>query len=337
MKLPWETDHVWRYIIRSKDRISGVPNNFTCSLPNPIPDTCDKVWVKLQTICLGSFPNSGDPVALEGLEETQFFNSITGLYNTPDSEAQAMGFDTGSYVDLCIEGSTIDTLDTYKLPGNYTGVSAPALGANPTTVNLTMNPKYGICVSSTELYALTDDAGNNYYNDVITGNPLYLNPYQLTASGYTFALVYSNGATPPLGNLPNGFPAVTNGVLVNYSRSQPAKTRGDSTLELLPYNRDKYDKVVAPEETSWVRINSTNLSQLTLKLFNDRGYPLKVRKLFPTGGVLLEADPKLSPPRDGFGAPFSTDMDDFDIDDWACVLLVCAKSKLPGSAVEHKI
>jgi hypothetical protein len=62
-----------------------------------------------------------------------------------------------------------------------------------------------------------------------------------------------------------------------------------------------------------------NLANLTVKLYNDRGFPLKLRKLTASA------------------TPNAADFKDIDIDDWVLELSVMTSSRLPFPAVPHKI
>lgn len=318
--LPWETDHTFRYIIRSKDRVSGVPNNFVAQLSNPIPDNADEVWVKLQDVTLDCFPHPTDLVTIEKTSST-----ITGLYNLPDSEAATFGLDTGSCVDLCIGCSTLNTLDTFKQ--NYpaytiaTPIAVLASGRTTATITIDLNDKTGIYLSSADLFAVSVLPGGTNpftYTDPVTGTTnCLLQPYAITATGVTFAYVTPSGAPVPVGSLRASAAVPLGANIVAVSRSQPAKTQADVTLELVAYARDKYEKTLRLSgETSWVRINTTNLSQVALKLFSDTGFPLKLRKVY---------------------AASVADAVDININEWSCVLLVAVKTKLPKGQSQHKI
>ena len=64
----------YRYIIRSKDRTSGVPNNFTVSLPQ-IPDNVNDVWIQIQTIYAGAYCAPSDTSTVAN------FNTNSGVFN----------------------------------------------------------------------------------------------------------------------------------------------------------------------------------------------------------------------------------------------------------------
>ena len=114
MSEPFNENSWWRYIIRSKDRLSGTPNNFVVQLPNPIPDNVSDIWVQVQYVAIDSFPNPNDTATvLAQNANSGLFNQgtfSTGNYNN-------YGFDTGCGVDVCISGvGTIGRPDASRCP-----------------------------------------------------------------------------------------------------------------------------------------------------------------------------------------------------------------------------
>ena len=99
MEDPW----IWRYIIRSKDRIAGTPNSFTVQLPNPIPDNTTEVYVQVQSVGIDAYPNPTDSTAVNAQSGT------SGNYNQPNFQStnayNNYGFDTGSGIDICLNNN----------------------------------------------------------------------------------------------------------------------------------------------------------------------------------------------------------------------------------------
>jgi hypothetical protein len=104
---------VWRYIIRSKDRTSGVPNNFSVTLPNAIPDNVSDIWLRVDKVAAHTYPPPTNTVV-------PTYSNVTGFYNQFSSNVAEVfygynryGFDTGAFVDVCVtEFGTPNTLDT---------------------------------------------------------------------------------------------------------------------------------------------------------------------------------------------------------------------------------
>jgi len=91
--------------------------------------------------------------------------------------------------------------------------------------------------------------------------------------------------------------------------AQPYKTRGDKTLVIVPYNRTA--TLSLPQPTGWVKLSSRNLSNLNVKLFNDKGFPLKLRKLVASA------------------SPNAVDYKDIDMDDWTLEFIVRTSNPSP--------
>ena len=114
----------------------------------------------------------------------------------------------------------------------------------------------------------------------------------------------------------DGIKAWDKGVL-NISPAQPIKTRADKTLLFVPYGRGDYERTLKLWlQPPWIKVNPSNLSYLTVKLFNDKGYPLKLRKFY---------------------ASTVADINDVNIDDWEFEFLVITSDHLPRNASQHKI
>ena len=286
---------VWRYIIRSKDRTSGVPNNFSVNLPNAIPDNVSDVWLRVEKVAAHSYPPPTDTTSV------QAFSNITGFFNQFSSNVAEVfygynryGFDTGSFVDLCVvDFGTPNTLDTEKGAAPTYTTSAQVSALTGTSITLPISNKTGLFVGDTA---------------TIAGVVGTLTLATFTATGVVFSMSSQTTSLIP----------VSTQLFVN--PAQPYKTRADKTLLLLPYSRGNGDSNLnLSQPQQWVKMSARNLGTLTLKLFNDRGFPLKLRKLTASA------------------TPSAVDFKDIDIDDWVVELSVMTTSPLPFPAVPHKI
>ena len=123
----------YRYIIRSKDRISGQANNFTVQLPHMLPETYSEFYVKLTVLSCGAYPAVGSYAVQNGsivgnayttTSQNQDPNPtlVNVLYQggtggttpsaAPAQISQAWGFDSSGVVDLCIDFKYSDTVDS---------------------------------------------------------------------------------------------------------------------------------------------------------------------------------------------------------------------------------
>ena len=290
-------NYVWRYFIRSKDRSSGTPNNFVVQLSNPIPDNCNDVWVQVQTIYAGAYPQPGDSTSVTAQ------NSASGFFNQPTLPASGIlpnnyGYDVGGAVDLCIaSNSTINTLDTETATPIAYVTSGAISASTAATMTIPISNKTGICVSGATAGATGD-------NVTIAGLTGYVSGFTSTGLVITF------GSAQTWALIPSGTSIVV-------TPAQPIKTRSDKTLALIPYARGDNERTLRLwYNPPWVKLSSTNLAQLNIKLFTDKGYPLKLRKFY---------------------ASTAADISEINIDDWAFEILVTTKSPLPHGAVQHKI
>ena len=286
---------VWRYIIRSKDRTSGVPNNVSVNLPNPIPDHVSEVGLRVEKVAAHSYPPPTDTTSV------QAFSTITGFFNQFSSNVAEVfygfnryGFDTGAFVDLCVaDFGTPNTLDTEKGAAPTYITSAQVSPLTGTSITLPISNKTGLFVGDTA---------------TIAGVVGTLTLTTFTATGVVFSISSQTTSLIPVGTQ----------LFVN--PAQPYKTRADKTLVLVPYSRGNGDSNLnLSQPQQWVKMSSRNLANLTVKLFNDRGFPLKLRKLTASA------------------TPNTIDYKDIDIDDWAVELSVMTTSPLPFPAVPHKI
>jgi hypothetical protein len=158
METPIES---YRFIVRSKDRISGTANNFTVQFPQALPATFQDFYVKLSAISLGTYPAIG---ALNTLTTTPYTittyntDSFPAIYNTtyknqsavtvyaPAQVSQAMGFDTSSSIDLCVGfhySASVDS-ESLKYQTDPTGVAGatnyPAANKKSSDITLTNIP-----------------------------------------------------------------------------------------------------------------------------------------------------------------------------------------------------
>jgi hypothetical protein len=289
--------YVWRYFVRSKDRISGTPNNFVVQLPNPIPDNCNDVWIQVQTIYAGAYPQPADSASVASQ------NATSGFFNQPTLPAASLlpnnyGYDVGGAVDLCIASNqTVNTLDTESATPMTYVTSAVINGATAVTMTIPMANKTGICASG----AAPGAAGDSVTIAGLTGTVT-----SFTATG----VIVTFGAAQT-------WALLAIGTTVAVTPAQPAKSRSDKTLALIPYARGDNERTLRLwYNPPWVKLASTNLSQLNIKLFSDKGFPLKLRKFYAVGVA---------------------DIPDINIDDWAFEILVTTKSPLPHGASSHKI
>ena len=286
---------VWRYIIRSKDRTSGVPNNFSVNFSNPIPDNVNDVWIRVEKVAAHSYPAPTDTTSV------QAFSTITGFFNQFSSNVAEVfygynryGFDTGAFVDLCVaDFGTPNTLDTEKGAAPTYITSVEVSETTGTSLTLPVSNKTGLSVGDTA---------------TIAGVVGTLTLTTFTATGVVFSMSSQTTSVIPISTQLFVKPA------------QPYKTRGDKTLVLIPYSRGTGESNLnLSQPQQWVKMSSKNLANLTVKLFNDRGFPLKLRKLTASA------------------TPNAIDFKDVDIDDWVVELSVMTTSPLPFPAVPHKI
>ena len=302
MEDPW----IWRYIIRSKDRIAGTPNSFTVQLPNPIPDNTTEVYVQVQSVGIDAYPNPTDSTAVNAQSGT------SGNYNQPNFQStnayNNYGFDTGSGIDICLNNvGTMNTLDTESITATNQYVTSAAVSSTSagTSITIPITNKTGICIS-----------GSAY--DTNTGDQLtYAGLPQMVATGFTSSGITFQFLPTPGTTSAGAVVSIPSGTTLTINPAQPAKTRSDKTLLFVPYGRGDYERTLKLWlQPPWVKLNPSNLSYLTVKLFNDKGYPLKLRKFY---------------------ASTVADINDVNIDDWEFEFLVTTSDHLPKGASQHKI
>ena len=297
---------MWRYIIRSKDRISGTPNSFTVQLPNPIPDNATEVWVQVQSVSIDAYPNPADTTAVTA----QSGNS--GNYNQPNFQAtnayNNYGFDTGCGIDICLNNiGTINTLDTESITATnqYVTNALVSAGTAQTSITIPIANKTGIFVSGP---GYTSNSGDKA---TIAGVTPTMVATGFTSAGVVFQFLPTPGTTTAT------WSAIPSGTTLNVSPAQPIKTRADKTLLFVPYGRGDYERTLKLWlQPPWVKLNPSNLTNITVKLFNDKNFPLKLRKFY---------------------ANANADLEDVNIDDWEFELLVTTSDHLPRGASQHKI
>jgi hypothetical protein len=271
-----------------------VPNNFSVTLPNAIPDNVSDIWLRVDKVAAHTYPPPTNTVV-------PTYSTITGFYNQFSSNVAEVfygynryGFDTGAFVDVCVtEFGTPNTLDTETGAAPTYITSAQVSATTGTSITLPISNKTGLYVG---------DAA------IIAGVVGALTVTTFTATGVVFSMSSQTTSIIPVSTQLFVTPA------------QPYKTRGDKTLVLLPYSRGTGESnltLSVPEQ--WVKMSSRNLADLTVKLFNDRGFPLKLRKLTASA------------------TPNAADFKDIDIDDWVLELSVMTSTPLPFPAVPHKI
>ena len=140
--------HDWRFIVRSKDRISGTPNNFVAQLPNQIPENCDEVYIRLASIACGTYPSPTDVLTLTTSSYSNGGYAIQPNIPAASATANPYSFSTASAVDVCMNFSTLSTLDT-ETAGNalksyVTSVAIPANASAVTTLTIPFANRSGI-------------------------------------------------------------------------------------------------------------------------------------------------------------------------------------------------
>jgi hypothetical protein len=209
-------------------------------------------------------------------------------------------FDTGCGVDVCLSGNgTLNTIDTESITATsvyYTSTITTA--GSGTSITIPIYNKVGICASGSG-YTGSDTATCAG----ITGTMVVSG---FSATGVSFTIPSQTWTTIPV-NTP-----------VYITPAQPAKTRGDKTLCFVPYNRSESERCLRLYmEQPWVKLNSTNFNMLTFKLFSDKGYPLKLKRLYAGTNV--------------------SDMLDYNINDWYIDFVVAVQDHLPKGVAQRKI
>ena len=303
---PWAERFYWRYIIRSKDRISGSPNNFVVQLPNPIPDNATDVWVQVQSLALDSYPNPADSASVQAQ------NSTSNSFNQPNFSSTSAynnyGFDTGCGVDICLGGAgTLNTIDTESITATNQYVTSAAVSSTSagTSITIPITNKTGICIS-----------GSGYVTN--TGDQFsYAGLPQMVATAFTTAGVTFQFLPTPGTTTAGAVVSIPSGTTITLTPAQPCKSRSDKTLLFVPYGRGDYERALRLWLTPpWTKLNPSNLSTLNVKLFNDKGFPLKLKKFY---------------------ASAVADFSDINVDDWQFEMLVTTKDHLPKGASQHKI
>ena len=275
-------------IIRSKDRSSGTPNSFTIPIPQTIPsEYATGAWIRVKSVSLAPNPNPKDILNMP---------SISGNYNQPNVDAIPYTFDVGCGIDLCVESlNATQQFDSDPNENEYYFTSAPVSGAsNQTSITVPIANKTGICFSGNHYASpLTPYVGDLATIPGVvaagTATPATLQVIGFTSTGVVF------GVYPNIGVSAATWSTIAVGTEVSITHAQAMKDNTkQATLAFIPYTKGE-TKV---KETTWMTLG--NLEQnMTIKLFSDKGYPLKLKKQT----ALVE-----------------TDLNDVNIDDWVLEL-----------------
>ena len=256
----------YRFIVRSKDAFQGVPNNFQVKLPFLLPANSSNVSIKLCSVSIGTYFGVNDTATIAAA------NTASGLPNQPNlpaasSTPNTYGFDTNSFIDLCITGvPTTRTLDSELCNRSTTYTTSAIIGPQAAVLTMAIPTanKVGLFVS-----------GNSYGStgDLITIAGLTGYVSSITSTG----LVITFGAVQTWGSIPSG-------TTFSVTPAQPWKTRSDYTLANIPYSRADCERTCRIlTDCEPVKVSSCNFGSLNIKLFNDAGLPLKLRKFYSNG------------------------------------------------------
>ena len=248
--------NLWRFLIRSKDRISGTPNNFRVQLPSQITEDCSEVYVRLSSICCGAFPLESDTVT------TTYSNG--GFSNQFDllTNSNPYGFATNGAVDLCLNLLPINTLDSETALAPHIFIASAVINAG-TGVTLMTIP----CINRMGVFAsgVTPSA---------VGDSLRIGTVSGTVISFgidTIVIQFASQNTP----------SIPTGTLFQVTSANPVKLLSDRTLSLIPYSRGSGERSLRLyNESPWVRVGSTQFGVLTVKPFDDHGFALKIRKIY---------------------------------------------------------
>ena len=292
--------HEWRFIVRSKDRISGTPNNFVAQLPNQIPENCEEVYIRLASIACGTYPSPTDVLTLTTSSYTNGGYAIQPNIPAVSATANPYSFSTASAVDVCMNFSTLSTLDTdtanNALKSYVTSAAIPANASAVTTLTIPLANRSGIALSG----PTQGTSGDSVTIGSITG-------IAFNVSQGAIIISFASQTTPL-------FPA---GTPVYVTPVQPPKMQSDRTLALVPFSRGDGERLLRLySDAPWVKISPSNFGQFSVKLFDDLGFPLKLKKLYYGG---------------------SPDYFDCNISDWVMELHVLARPHLPADDGRRKI
>ena len=164
-----------------------------------------------------------------------------------------------------------------------TSTAIPANASAVTTITIPLANRSGIALSR----PTQGTSGDTITIGSITGIA-----FNVAQGGIIISI---SSQTTPL------FPA---GTPVYVTPVQPPKMQSDRTLALVPFSRGDGERLLRLySDAPWVKISPSNFGQFSVKLFDDLGFPLKLKKLY-------------------YGA--SPDYFDTNISDWVMELHVLA-------------
>ena len=251
-------------IVRSKDKTTGTNSNFQVQFPFPTTMFQGKhVDMTLTNVLMGAFPQINDTLANFAV------NTNSGLANQPDFPSSngvdnSFVFNTFGGVDICLgtfaTSSILDT-ETANNTGSYTtSIIINANGVATTTLNVACYNKTGIFSSGTTPASQGDLVSIAGINGYVSG---------FTSNGFSMTIASQTTTSIP------------SGTVFTVQPKQPYKTRSDTTIALLPYSRTNQQKCIQINTAQpTLKFYSPVFSFLNVKIFDDLGFPLKLRKLF---------------------------------------------------------
>ena len=284
----------WRFLIRSRDRILGTPASFTAQLPNQIPDDCDSVWVRLASVSVGTYPAPADSITTSSASYSNGGSSVQPNIPSTSATPNPYSLNTNSCVDVCMSFGTLNTLDSElaKPKNSYVTSASINAGATITSLSVPVADKSRIFASGATPTA--------------PGDLLTIGGFTGTVVGFgagTVLIQFGSPQTTPL--FPSGTPFTV-------SPAQACKTLSDKTIALVPFSRGDGERLLRLyTDAPWVKLNSNNFGNFQVKLFDDQGCALKLKKLYATAT--------------------QADLLDVNIADWSFELQVKTGSSLPAS------
>ena len=177
-------------------------------------------------------------------------------------QGPAYGFATNGAVDLCLNLLPINTLDSETALAPHIFITSAVINAG-TGVTLMTIP----CINRTGVFAsgVTPSA---------VGDSLRIGAVSGTVISFgvdTIVIQFASQNTP----------SIPSGTLFQVTSANPVKVLSDRTLSLIPYSRGSGERSLRLyNESPWVRVGSTQFGVLTVKLFDDQGFALKIRKIY---------------------------------------------------------
>ena len=290
----------WRFMVRSKDRLFGTPASFTSQLPNQIPDDCDSVWVRLACVSLGTYPSPSDAITTSSASYSLGGSSVQPNIPTASATANPYSLNTNSCVDVCMSFGTLNTLDSELAKPNNSYITSASINAGSTITSLSVP-----VADKSRIFA--SGATSTAPGDLLT-----IGGFTGTVVGFgagTVLIQFGSAQTTPF------FAAGTAFVV---TPAQACKTLSDKTIALVPFSRGDGERLLRLyTEPAWVKLNSTNFGNFQVKLFDDQGSALKLKKLYATST--------------------QADLLDVNISDWSFELQVKTGSSLPESVARRLI